>query len=200
MKSVTFLIIPGLNDLKPLTKWFYGWTERRWSRQGRQAVVCFVNWGDDQSYQEKLRIVEEKAAMAQRQGRQVILVGVSAGATLAVLSFARQRVRTAGVVTICGLLQLAPGDDQKVAFFSKSWFRAAQACQQMIGRLSDPQKKRIICAVPLRDSIVNPSRAQVSGAAVIRMKSIGHLTSIFVALVFYRRKIWHLLQLALSRD
>ncbi len=187
MKEVVYLLIPGLNDTTPLSKWVYKAVGRRWSRKGMRTEICFMGWSGDEPYQKKLAELNARIEYFHTRDKAIVLVGVSAGATLALLAFAKKQSKVQGVISVCGLLRLAPGDDKKIEFFHKNWYRAAQASQVVLEQLTKVQRSRVLSVVPWRDRVIAPKRATVPGSQVLHLWSIGHITSVFWALLAYRR-------------
>ncbi len=191
MKHSTFIIIPGLNDGRPFFKWFYRRIESWWSRNGATAVILIADWHNNEPYQEKLKRIHQEIQRLREQGREVALVGVSAGATLATIAFARDDKKVIGLVTVCGFLRPAPGDEKKTELIHKSWYKAALASEKAIAGLTKAQKQQIICLTPVRDKVIRPELAFIPGAKRLKLWSNGHLQSIFVGLVGYRNAIVH---------
>lgn len=153
------------------------------------TLVCSMDWEGDEPYETKLQRIEQAVQRLRKEGREVVLVGVSAGATLTTLAYARQPDSIAALVIICGFLKLAPGDEERQELFHRSWFRAGQASQAVLHDFSAEQLAHTLCLVPRSDSVISPVRAQIPGSTMVRLWSSGHLKSIFVSLVWYWRTI-----------
>ncbi len=151
-----------------------------------------TDWHSPEQYQEKVERIHQEIQQLIGQGREVVLVGVSAGATLAILAFAHNQKRVAGLITVCGFLRPAPGDEEKVELIDKSWYKAALASEKAIAGLTKAQKQQIICLTPIKDRVIRPEYAFIPGAKRLNFWGIGHLQSIFVGLIWYRGIIMRL--------
>lgn len=176
------LLVPGLNDHAVLFKPFYSWIVRRWQRKGVDCQLVTMNWSDDQTYEDKLALILKKIDALPGK---VVLVGVSAGASIVVPAFAKRRHKVSGIITISGLLSLAPGDEAKVEFFDRAWYGAAKASEGVLKKVSAADLQRIVTFSPWRDSVIAPERAQIAGAVNRRVPSMGHVFSIGVTLILY---------------
>jgi len=187
MKSTTFILIPGLNDRKSFFNTFYAFICRHWRRAGMQSVFVSVGWEDGTSFEAKVKKIEKYLDAEVEQGREVVLVGVSAGASLAMVLFGRHPHKIAGVVTVVGLLALAKGVG--VESVNQAWYQSAQACEQVVARLTPDEKKRIFILYAFKDSVIDPKRQQLAGVKKRRVPAVGHLLSIGIGLFNYRRVI-----------
>src|SRR5690242_7817470 len=112
MEKITYILIPGLWDQRVTFERFYKTVEKWWGMNGMRTVVCPMHWIGLESYSDKVKRLEEYIDAEREQGREVVLVGVSAGGPIALLGFTRFTKKVLGIVTVSGLLALAP-DDKK---------------------------------------------------------------------------------------
>ena len=189
MNDVTYILVPGLNDQKPLFQQFYGAIRDRWRHAGMHCTVVSMNWENSETYADKKEKVVSCIAAERRKGRRVVLVGISAGASLAMAIYGIHHDIILGVVSVGGLLALAKGSELHVEQVNKSWFRAAQACENAVAKLTDNQKKRILTFSPLHDSVIDPERQRLQGARNRLLISVGHVTSIALCLFTQQRVV-----------
>lgn len=188
MKEVSFILVPGLNDRKPLFRWFYSELCNHWNRAGMDCVVAPIDWEDDDTFAAKKERLALLITAKQKRGRRVVLVGVSAGASLVIATYGSQPKGILAVVSIGGLLALAH-EPHEVAYSNRSWYVAAKTCEKVIAKMTAAQKQKVLTFSPLRDSVIDPARQKIKGVRNRRLPSIGHVTSIAFCLLTRRRTI-----------
>jgi hypothetical protein len=186
MKRPSYILLPGLGDQKPIFGWFYRRVEKLWRRSGVDAQVCQMNWISDESFESKLARVKRVIEAERRKGREVVVVGASAGAAIGMVAAHEQGTR---FVSICGLLKLKADDYRNPAYTHTSWFRAAEAAERVIAGLGQAEKKRVLTLTPSIDKVIEPERERIDGAENITMRVKGHLAGIVLGLVVYRKQI-----------
>lgn len=93
-----YIYIPGFGDhFNPLRKFAL----RRWEKDGVRVTLVPMHWSDKQeAYEQKYdRIID---AIQNVNDSDIRLVGVSAGAAMALYAFSRDEKRFTQVITICG--------------------------------------------------------------------------------------------------
>jgi hypothetical protein len=118
----------------------------------------------------------------------VVLVGISAGAGLGLLAYCQNR-DVANFISICGFTQLSSEDRANSAFMRLGWYKAADAAEREAQKLSPARKAQILSLYGYSDKVIEIERQRIEGAQNFQMLSRGHLVSIVVALVLYRRRI-----------
>ena len=189
MKEVSYILIPGLGDQRPIFGWFYKRVERHWSRLGMMTTVVWPEWISKEPYEPKYRRLLGAIREERRKGREVVIVGISAGAALGLLAFTEGDVHS--FVSVCGFTQLKSTDVTNKELMKLSWFRAANAAELAARALAPSQRKRILSLIARSDRVIDIRQEYICGATNIRMHSRGHLMSIAVALFWYRRRIKH---------
>lgn len=116
------------------------------------------------------------------------MVGVSAGASLGLLAFAEERGVKA-FVSVCGFTRLKAGDRHNSSLMNLTWFQAAAAAEDATKGLSEARRRRIMSLVARGDRIIDVKRQPIAGALNVHVPTHGHMLSIVVALLWYRRRI-----------
>ncbi len=159
--------------------------------------VVQPQWVSKETYELKYRRLLEAIREEHQQGREVVLVGVSAGAALGLLAFAETGSDVLAFVSVCGFTQLKPTDIANRDLMKFSWFNAANRAELAAQGLSRSERKRILSLIARSDDIIDPRQEYIDGATNVRMYSRGHVASIVMALVWHRRLI---ARFATSRD
>ncbi len=186
---MTFILIPGLWDQKPLFGWFYYAVGKWWRLHGMRAIVCKMNWISIETYQKKLGRLEECIDLERKQGREVVLVGVSAGGPMAILGLSEFTSKVLGAISVNGLLALTAEDKKHKVYTKTSWFKAAHAVERLASRLSEKQRARILTIGPIKDDMIDLARQQIKGTRHVTISVRGHMPGVIMALLVHPLKI-----------
>jgi hypothetical protein len=189
MKKVTYILIPGLWDQKPIFGWFYYAVGKWWGLHGMRTVVCKMNWISVEPYQKKLERLGACIDQQRQQGRGVVLVGVSAGGPMAVLGLIEFDAQVSGAVSVSGLLALTEKDKKQKVYTKTSWFKAAQALERQVRKLTSSQRRRIMTIGPLKDDMIDLEREKIEGVRHKRIAARGHMPGVITALIVHPLKI-----------
>lgn len=183
MKKVTFILIPGLWDQRPIFGWFYRAIGKWWGMHGMRTVVCAMHWISLEPYSAKLERLEECIDAERRQGQKVMLVGVSAGGPIALLGLVRFHKKVLGAVSVSGLLALSDQDKKDKIYSKTSWFKAAAAAQKEAPKLTSALRKRFMAITSVKDDLIETDRAMLKGASHKQITTRGHMSGIIATLV-----------------
>lgn len=166
-----------------------------------KTLVVRLGWLSQEPYGPKYERLRKAIRQERQQGRRVVLVGVSAGASLGLLAFAESGGDVLAFVSVCGFTQLRPTDVTNKDLMKLSWFRAANRAELVARTLTRAERARILSLIARSDKVIEPRREYIGGAKNVRLYSHGHLASIVVALVGHRRRIVRFVEaLSTSRD
>lgn len=175
MKDV-YVLVPGLNDHTLPVKLLYWAAVQRWRMAGMRVVVFSSNWEGEgeEHYDAKQKRLDELIERHSRQGR-VVLVGVSAGVSLATIAYAQRQVYA--LVAVSGLFKVA-ARQWSPAELNSAWHSAANRCDKLSDELSVAAKRRILTFTPQHDAVIDPRCARLGGATNRRTRHNGHMRSI----------------------
>ncbi|HKX24056.1 MAG TPA: hypothetical protein VJM46_02365 [Candidatus Saccharimonadales bacterium] len=189
MKEVSYILVPGLGDQKPLFGWFYDGVGKWWTGKGMPSKVFDPLWVSSEPYQEKYARLSRLVQQEQQAGRGVVLVGVSAGDTLALLATVKLPVPPIALISLCGFVRLKESDRHDSPYADLSWYRAGEAAERTLADLDAQRRANTLCLIPRVDRVVEPERQRIEGATLKRMNVGGHLWGIVVGLIWHRRDI-----------
>ena len=187
--SVTFILIPGLGDQRPVFGWFYKQVQKRWQRFSMCTRVLWPKWVSKEPYERKYQRLRALIIEERQQGREVVLVGISAGAALGLLAFAEGGGDITAFVSVCGFTQLKPTDVTNKDLMKLSWFQATNRAELAARALTAAERKRILSFIPRSDNVIAPRQEYIGGAKNLRMHTHGHMVSLVVVLLWRRRMI-----------
>lgn len=189
MKEVSYIVVPGLGDHKPIFGWFYDGVGKRWNRRGMLTQIFRPQWETGEPYEEKYGRLVKLIESEQQRGRAVALVGVSAGGSLAMLAMAQAQKPPTALISVCGFVRLKESDRHGSPYARASWYRAGDAAEKSLTSLDNERKANILCLIPNVDRVVEPERQHIDGATNVTINAGGHLWGIVAALVWHSAAI-----------
>lgn len=174
MPKKQLIIIPGLGG----RVWLYNFVKPIWTLLGFDVCIFNFHWGDNQLVfndllNSLLRFIDGL------NSKEVYVIGVSAGGTVAVNALVSRPNSIIKIVTICAPYKLLP--NQKNKLLIKSINRMIDNIQKM----SDEKKSRISPIHGFCDLTVPYAKVKPENINVQRIFSIGHSFSIIMALTVY---------------
>lgn len=184
MKEVGFLYLNGLGDgaTTPKDKVVKWW----WQRAGLDIQHAYIDWYDGKNLKDKLAAVEQKVSDMLQDFGGVAIVGSSAGGSLAINSFYELRDKNVCVVSAHGRLKAGNyADGHRMSLYhrahldsgrpSQSFFDSVRMAEtEVIPRLSDNDKERVLILTQLTDLVVPLDTMIVEGIQQHRSIAFGH--------------------------
>lgn len=154
-----------------------------WSLYGVSTQLIETKWSDGQSYDAKLKKVND--AIDYNSDKKIVLIGESAGASLAINAYIKRPKDLYRVMSLCGKNFGANSVSER--FFSKNpaFKESIHTSDITIKRMSDIERKNFTSVYPLKDFLIPVRETILPGSRVVRIWSIGHLTSILLSLSVY---------------
>lgn len=168
--STHVIYIPGLGD---------GYYRLRtaalslWKLWGTPATLAPIRWFDGKGMEQQLDIVRDAIDAVPPKSR-IVLVGESAGATLA-LHMATRDARVSRVITLCGVASPATP-------ISKSLRQKAPALDQAVSTLPERFDIDVHSVRAAVDNVVGARYSSAAGAKRHVIWSIGHIMTISLCL------------------
>lgn len=180
------IYITGLGDNQPT--WQIRVVTKVWKIYGVTPHFFRVGWAEG-SLSEKLTRLDKLITDLQSKDQQPIgIVGVSAGASLALHTFAAHTDVVSGVVTVCGKIANPDKVLESVRRQNLAFAESMVKLSKTLNALTPELRKRILCVYPLTDRIVAIQDQHINGAHKRRAYTFGHVLTIAVQLVFGARK------------
>jgi pimeloyl-ACP methyl ester carboxylesterase len=167
------LYVPGLGDRYDN---FRSWALQWWKLWGVDATLVPITWYDGGSMESKLARIDHALSDAP-DGKRIVLVGESAGATLALHVGDRDR-RVSRVITLCGVAR-------SFTPVSKHLRNRAPALDQAVNTLADTPQVEVHSIRAAIDGVVGSKYSSTSGAKRYVIWSVGHLFTIALCLTLY---------------
>jgi pimeloyl-ACP methyl ester carboxylesterase len=159
----------------------------RWRKFGVEPRFQSINWSNNENFESKLARILEDVDELIKQKHKVSLVGISAGATMAINTFSARKDNIDKVVFICGKINNPQNVRQyyfqKNPAFKESLEQAAVNLQ----KLDEKDKSKMLSIHPIYDEVVYVRDAKLAGAKSKTIFSVEHALSIFLALSLYKK-------------
>lgn len=180
------IYIPGIGDSRP---WAQDKILRLWKLWNIGAHYSPVYWDINEPYEDKLAKLTKLVDKLYSQDNLVTIVGVSAGASMAMNVFAAQKAKISRAAFICGKL-LYPETVQGSYFKKHPAFKESVfAADANFKTMSDEDKAKLLTLYPLADNTVPVEAAKLPGVLAKRLLTIGHIPAIYLAITVYSRTI-----------
>jgi len=184
MTELYALYFNGLGSGK--TRWIERLAFHYLAKRGIHVTHAHVDWQSDESFTSLFECMTKLTRAQLREHGSLLLVGSSAGGSLAVNIAARLHDKDLRVITLCSRLRLAklPWWDyrslERMAYLgtpkaSQSFFDSVTHCSlQAIPQLSKADKQRIIIVRQWADTVVPRATMGIEGVCYYNVPALGH--------------------------
>lgn len=160
-----------------------------WRLYGISPHVFVMDWASVGSFETRFNELMALIDRLHDQGREVSLVGASAGASTVLLGLVEQSEKITGVATLCGQIATKEAVAGPVAAANPRFKAALKRWDEHKAVLSDSQRRRILTLRPTRDAVVPRSEEVLAGAVNHDMPIAGHMLGIGFGILFEGRRI-----------
>ena len=179
------LYIPGLGDNSSLTKQRF--LLSLWNKN--KVIIHFFDpkWHDEsETYAQKYSRLIELGSRLRPGEDDLIVIGVSAGGSLAVRYIAENETVTRAYL-VCGKLKGSSKIGKPYQERAPALLESVQASESLLLDISESSSAKITVIRPLLDGIVPLEDMLVPGSKRVRLFTIGHTISIVYVLIVYLR-------------
>lgn len=174
------IYVPGLGDSRTYNQ---DKALRLWRLFGIRAHFFPLGWADKEPFEPKLRRLLGKIDELQKDGQSVSLVGVSAGGGAVINAYA-QRKNLTSVICVVGKIHNPQSVGNSVYKTNPAFKQSAYMVEENLKKLGDNERRRIMSIHPLKDFTVPIADTKIAGAEIRKIWAPGHISAIFVSLVF----------------
>jgi len=182
------VLVPGLGDR---SRWLVGLQRAllgTWRRPGVRTSVFRVGWSTGAAFDDRVAALLDHVAAAEARGRQVVLVGCSAGAGAALAAFARHR-GLAAVVLVTGKFHDPSAIPGPVLAHNDVFDESLRTVPALLDRLGPGDRARILSLRARVDTVIPDDDPVVPGAVNEEMPVVGHVLAIGFALALRGRRV-----------
>jgi hypothetical protein len=149
-----------------------------WHWWGVTPEMFVMLWKDDQPWKVKFDRLLARVDTLHAEGKQVGLVGVSAGASAVINAYAARKDKIVGCVLIAGKVNHPESIGDFYRRHDPSFVESAYACAQALETLSADDRKRVQSRYALIDGRVARRDSRIQGARNVLVPAIGHTVAI----------------------
>ncbi|HSX07144.1 MAG TPA: hypothetical protein VLG92_05490 [Candidatus Saccharimonadia bacterium] len=168
---LTVIYVPGLGDKRVASQQF---AVSMWRLWGVSAMVLPMRWADSEPWDVKQQRLLSKIDEHTLAGKQVALVGSSAGAAAVINAYTLRKSQLVGCVLIAGKVNNPNTIGEQYRQANPAFPTCAQACEKSLTHLSSADRKRILSRYALLDLVVPRKDSMIAGAQNRRLHTIGH--------------------------
>lgn len=175
------IVVTGLGDNGVATEL----ATKGWKNLGFEPIMFIPEWEKDEGIEPKIRRLTD---LVDKEGK-VIMLGISAGASLAMNVYIQKLDKVEKMVSVCGRLRLGWTDNviskklQHNTLKNIAFKDSVKLLSKNVRKLSVEDKKRILTiSSELGDELIPLKTSQLDGATNILIPTIGHLITITSAL------------------
>jgi len=185
--STTILYIPGIGDGYDGLRRF---ALKFWHRKNTTVKLIPMLWSDrEEKIDHKLERISDAVRMAHKDGRRVVLIGESAGGSMALVAYAQHKKQISQVITLCGknvgAERVSPRLYKTHPAFRQSMLRA----DAIAPKLTVASKKKFAIFYSRYDPTVRPVDTLIDGVDSHELRGMGHLIVIALGLTIYKKRL-----------
>lgn len=162
-----------------------------WKLEGLKPIIFVPRWENGKGVKPKLaRLL--KVIDRESKKEKIYLMGISAGASLAMNAFIQRLDRVEKMVSLCGRLRMGWSDNvinkklQENTLKVRGFKESVKMAEKEIKKLTDDDKKRILTvSAEIVDELIPTETSQLEGAMNILIPGIGHLITITAGMTKY---------------
>jgi hypothetical protein len=179
MSKQIILYVPGLGDHN-LT-----WQQRAlklWRIYGVQTEICAMNWLVDEPWDAKLQRLLERIDFHHTEGREVSLVGVSAGSTAILQAIIKRRNEIKSAVLVSGKFQYPDTVHPMRYKMNPALHNALIESSRALNQLTNCDKQKLRLFRPIYDNLLPSQEIYIPGVKTAVMPAITHVGGIAYAI------------------
>ncbi len=155
---------------------------RRWRFRNVTVEMIPIRWKRG-TFEQKIAVIDR--AIDRANGKRIVLIGESAGGSMAIHMYARRAHDLHKVMTLCGK-NTHPETVGKPYFDHSPAFKdSMDQLNQSIKKLSSEQKRRFVAIRPIYDPLIPIETMLLSNCKRVRLPVVGHLFAILMALTIF---------------
>lgn len=148
-----------------------------WRLRGIDVSFIPLDWGDqDELAEAKYRRVVER--IEQFKDRDIVLIGESAGGSMALRVLLESDMKLSQVVTVCGYNHGAKYVGKRHREVHPAFIPTVEKVDKLLGSLGADDRSSITNYYSPSDGVVDFERTKVKGAKLVKLPSLVHAAAI----------------------
>ena len=153
---------------------------RHWRFKGVSVELVPTRWEGTELFERKLVRIDK--AIDGAAGKRVVILGESAGGSMAVHMYARRPDDIHKVMTLCGKNSHPETVSERYFERSPAFRTSMERLNESIALIPAGRRKRFVSIHPLHDPLVPVRETLLPGCGRVRLWTVGHSVTIWLAL------------------
>jgi hypothetical protein len=149
-----------------------------WRWWGVEPELFQVRWADKEPWESKLKRLLARIDDLRAQGKQVGLVGASAGASALINAYAARKDQLVGAVCIAGKINRPEIIGKRYRAENPAFITSAYNCKEALKTIEPAYRQRILSRYAVFDGVVYRKDSHVPGVHNRVSPTIGHIPTI----------------------
>jgi pimeloyl-ACP methyl ester carboxylesterase len=175
-QPIHILYLPGLDD--DLDKWRLR-ALKLWHFRKVSVELVPMTW-ESGTYAQKLARIDQ--AIDRAKGKRIVIIGESAGGSMAVHMYARRSDDLYKVMTICGKNTHPEGVSERYYRDNPAFKTSMEHLNESLAELTSEQMKKFVSIHPIYDPTVPVRETLLNGCKEVELWLVGHLPVIGLTL------------------
>lgn len=174
---IHILYLPGFNGaIDGLRLRVLKW----WRYRGVTIELVPMRWENKETFEQKVARIDQ--AVDRARGKRVVIIGESAGGSMAVHMYARRPDDLYRVMTVCGKNAHPETVGEEYYRHFPAFRPSMELLNESVAKLSDGQRRNFVSIHPLYDGVVPVRDTLLPDCRQVRLWTIGHLLTNIAAL------------------
>ena len=188
-KKTTVLFIPGLGDGKVRGENLAIKLLAPWRLDGEYFPIY---WHKKEDFKTRIAELSKRIAELNSEGRRVVLVGYSAGASAAINALSANKEKVQRVILICGKIQNLDKINDSYFKLNPKFGGSVELLKKSLPDLDAEQRAKVLSIRPIFDETVPVKDTIIQGAKNKRVFMVGHVPTIAycLSLTIWRTAYW----------
>ncbi len=188
-KKTTVLFIPGLGDGKVRGENLAIKLLAPWRLDGEYFPIY---WHKKEDFKTRIAELSKRIAELNSEGRRVVLVGYSAGASAAINALSANKEKVSRIILICGKIQNLDKINDSYFKLNPKFGGSVELLKKSLPDLDAEQRAKVLSIRPIFDETVPVKDTIIQGAKNKRVFMVGHVPTIAycLSLTIWRTAYW----------
>lgn len=173
------IYVPGLGDHKLSQQQT---ALKLWRFHNVEVAICPMKWRYDEPWEVKLGRLLDKIDFHHQQGKEISLVGISAGSSAVLQALILRRDSVSKVAIICGKFQYPDNVHPKRYEMNPAFKGALDSSVKALSTLTREDKSKLRCFRPVYDELLSAKESLIPGVRNTIMPTVTHVGGIAYAI------------------
>ncbi len=159
--------------------WLRSFILSKWRFKGITVDMVPMNWHEG-TFDQKMNAINK--AVDRAKSKRIVLIGESAGGSMAVHMYAHRPDDLSGVITLCGKNILPETVQQRYIDNSPAFGVSMKNLNNSIKMIPAVNRSKFVSVYPIYDPVVPVNETLLPGCRRKRLLLVGHVSVIFITI------------------